>query len=206
VLIPLTVGDLSGASETAYDYTVSFDPNILQPASSAFETADTLTGNAGGYSVFIDRTQPAGRLRVGAFGTTPLSGSGTLIYLRFNVLPGAAATSQLSFEQFIFGEGGPQEVTTNGSFMRLGTAAASASVSGRVLSPFGNGLSKAAIVLTDSNGVSKTTLTNSVGYYQLTDLTVGEVYTFEVRSKQYNFTPQVITINGDLDNLNFSSR
>jgi hypothetical protein len=121
VLIPVTVGSITGLGVTSYEMTVLYDPAVLQLASPAFDTTGTLTAAAGGYTVFVDPTQPAGRLRFGAFGTIPLSGSGTLLYLRFNVLAGGASTSPLNFVTFIFGEGTPAASTTNGSFMRIGT-------------------------------------------------------------------------------------
>jgi len=161
ILIPVTVGNETGLNVTAYDFTVSFDPNILQPASPAFETTGTLAAAAGGYSVFVDPNQPAGKLRVGAFGTTPLSGQGTLIFLRFTVLDGAAATSQLNFEQFIFGEGRSQDTqaATNGSFMRLGPAAAATTITGRVLTTEGQAVFRAKVSITDQNGEVRTAVT-----------------------------------------------
>jgi hypothetical protein len=205
VLIPVTVGDLTGLGITAYDFTVSFDPAILEPASPAFDTDETLTGAAGGYTMFIDPAQPAGRLRVGAFGTTPLSGTGVLIYLRLNVLAGAAATSQLNFEQFIFGEGTPAVSTTNGTFMRLGTTAASAIITGRVVTASGRGVSKARVSLTNQNGESRTALTNMFGYYRFEDIRAGDSYIIGAEHKQYRFDSQAITINGNLSEVNLTA-
>jgi hypothetical protein len=107
VLIPVMVGDLTNKGVTAYEFTVSYDPNVLQPDLSAYDASGTLT-ETGGYSVLIDSNQ-SGRLRIGAFGVTPLSGNGTLIYLKFNVLSRTRTALSLDFKQFIFGEGGKRD-------------------------------------------------------------------------------------------------
>lgn len=112
LLIPVTVGNLTSLDSTSYDLTVSFDPTVLEPASPAFDTAGTLTAAAGGYSVFVDEAQPDDRFRVGAFGTAPLAGSGVLVYLRFNILPGAAKSPPLDIVEFRFIESPPAASTT----------------------------------------------------------------------------------------------
>jgi hypothetical protein len=88
----------------------------------------------------------------------------------------------------------------------FGPTAAPANVSGRIITASGRGLSKARVVLTGTTGQSRTEITNSFGHFKFTDLPVGETYLFEVKSKQYIFTPQVITVNGDIENMNFSSQ
>jgi CSLREA domain-containing protein len=208
VLIPVTVGDLTGLGVTAYDLTVSFDPSVLQPASPAFETIGTLTGAAGGYSTFVDPGQPTGRLRVGAFGTTALSGQGALIFLRFTVVNGGAANSSLNFEQFIFGEGRPQDAqaaTSNGSFTRLGPSAASVTVSGRILTANGNGIRNVRITMTDSQGNARTAVSTSFGYYRFEAVAAGETYILTAASKRFTFSQssQVLNVNDNISDINF---
>ena len=206
VLIPVTVGTITaGDNVTAYDLTVTFDPLILQPAATPFEFAGTLTGTAGGYSGFVDTSTPSGTLRVGAFGTNPITGSGTLIFLRFNVLAGAAATSPLNFTNFTFGEGTPADCTTNGSFMRLGPTAAPVSIDGRVVTANGLGVRNARVTLTDQNGVVKYSVTNPLGYYRFTGISAGETYIIGVTHKQYRFETQVLSPNQNLGEINFTA-
>jgi hypothetical protein len=88
----------------------------------------------------------------------------------------------------------------------LGPTAASATVSGRVVTRLGRGLKNARVALTDSQGNSQTAMTNSFGYYRFINLAVGETYILEVRSKQYDFTPKTITVNSDVENLNISAQ
>lgn len=84
--------------------------------------------------------------------------------------------------------------------------AAPAMISGKVVTDRGRGLSKARVVLTDTQGNLRTAMTNTFGHYKFIDLQVGETYTLEVTSKQHNFTPQIITVNGDVEKLNLSAQ
>ncbi len=83
--------------------------------------------------------------------------------------------------------------------------AASVVVSGKVLAANGRSISKATVSLVDSSGNTRTTLTNQFGAYRFTDVAVGEVYTFSVSAKQYSFVPQVILVNEEMYELNFTS-
>ena len=203
VLIPVTVGDLTAQNITSYELTIRFDPTILEVASPAFETSGTLTGAAGGYSVFVDPTQATGTLRVGAFGTASLSGSGTLIFLRFNVLAGAAATTALEFIEFKFGESGmPDSATTNGMFMRFGPTAAAAIISGQVVTTEGRAVSRAKVSITNQNGESRIAVTNPFGYYRFIGVAAGQTYVINAVHKQYTFNSQVLSVNGNLSEVN----
>lgn len=83
--------------------------------------------------------------------------------------------------------------------------AANGSISGRVLTSEGRGIPKALVYLTDSNGTSRSVTTNSFGYYQLSEIPSGESYVVRVKSRDYTFTPQVIFVNNDLANINFTA-
>lgn len=79
--------------------------------------------------------------------------------------------------------------------------AASVVISGRVLTPDGRGISRAIVTLTDSSGQIRTATTNSFGYYRLQGIEVGEIYTINAVHKQYLFTPQVISVNDEIADL-----
>ena len=83
--------------------------------------------------------------------------------------------------------------------------AASVTVSGRVLAGKGRGVSRAFVYLTDSEGNTRTVLTNSFGYYRFEDVQVGETYVFSVFSKHHQFNPQVLTVNEEIESLNFTA-
>ena len=81
--------------------------------------------------------------------------------------------------------------------------AASVSVGGRVTTASGRGILRARVALTNSNGETRNSTTSSFGYYRFADVPIGETYIFEVRSKRYQFAPQVISVNEEIGKLNF---
>ncbi|MDQ4123124.1 MAG: carboxypeptidase regulatory-like domain-containing protein [Acidobacteriota bacterium] len=86
---------------------------------------------------------------------------------------------------------------------RGAATAASVSIGGRVLGANNRPVFRALVYLTDQSGETKTAVTNAFGYYRFQDVNVGQTYTVNVLSKRYLFEPQVLTINEEIDNLNF---
>ncbi len=84
--------------------------------------------------------------------------------------------------------------------------AANVSVSGRVLEPNGIGLRGATVRLTDSNGNHRTSRTNSFGKFRFNDVEAGGIYVVSISSKRYDFAPQVIQINDNVEDLVFVSK
>lgn len=115
VLIPVTVGDLTGLSVLAYQFAVSFDHSVLTALDVS--TAGTLSQQSGWTvlpNVLLDS------IKVGAFGASALSGSGTLVQLKFRVSGTPGATTPLTFSSFLFNAGTPDATTTNGTFTVVG--------------------------------------------------------------------------------------
>lgn len=83
--------------------------------------------------------------------------------------------------------------------------AAGVTVSGRVLTLDGRGLTNARVVITDSTGNSRTTITSSLGYYRFDDVDAGQMYVISVVSKRYEFQQQVVMVVEELENLNFTA-
>lgn len=81
--------------------------------------------------------------------------------------------------------------------------AAGVSIGGRVLSANGNPLGKAQICLTAMNGETVFALTNPFGYYRFDGVAVGATYVLAVVSKRYSFAPQLVSVSGELTELNF---
>jgi CSLREA domain-containing protein len=81
--------------------------------------------------------------------------------------------------------------------------AAAVTVSGKVLTPDGRGLTRARVVLTDSQGNTRTAISSSFGYYSFENVEVGQTYVFTVVSKSYEFAPQVVTVLEEFENLDF---
>lgn len=81
---------------------------------------------------------------------------------------------------------------------------ANAFVKGRVLSPFGSGINGAIVTLTSPEGVSQTARTNPFGYFIFEDVEVGQSYIISVSSKQYQFSQQFISVNGNIEGLSIT--
>ena len=78
-----------------------------------------------------------------------------------------------------------------------------ATVSGRVLTPAGLGLRNATVSLTDSQGVRRTAVTTSFGFYSFDNVRTGASYTIAVSSKRFRFAPQTVPVNGNLTLADF---
>ena len=82
--------------------------------------------------------------------------------------------------------------------------AASVTVAGRVWFGKNRGVSNASLYLTDSSGETRIARTNPFGYYQFTEVRAGETYVISARHRSYQFTPQIVTVNEELANVDFS--
>ncbi len=80
----------------------------------------------------------------------------------------------------------------------------SVSISGRILSVNGRGISRAVVTLSDSKGSVRYAATNPFGYYQFSNVLVSETYNLEVKHKWYKFAPLVLFVDRELPNLNFT--
>lgn len=90
--------------------------------------------------------------------------------------------------------------------INTGPTASSAVVSGRILSPEGRSVANARISMIDQSGASRTLTTNSFGHFRFEGVMVGQVYTFQIKHKAYQFTPQTLTVNDDVGELNFTAQ
>lgn len=122
--IPMTAGDVTGQGVRAYDLHVAFDPAVVQPAAVAWETAETISSGM----TITQNANNAGHLIISAFQTTDVSGSGTLIKLRFAIVGSPGQFTTLAFENytdpnaifhpdFRFNAGTPGAATQNGSVL-----------------------------------------------------------------------------------------
>jgi hypothetical protein len=82
--------------------------------------------------------------------------------------------------------------------------AAGVTVSGRVLAPGGGGLRSAAVVMTNSRGVTRRVLTNAFGYYMFEDIGAGGSYVMTVQSRRYAYSPRIVQVSDTLARLDFT--
>lgn len=87
----------------------------------------------------------------------------------------------------------------------LASTAATVNISGIVTNSSGIGLSGAIISMTDSNGIIRTTTTDSSGSYNFADVQAGLTYIMTVRSKRIIFSQptQILSVSDDTTNVNF---
>ncbi len=79
--------------------------------------------------------------------------------------------------------------------------AASATVSGRLLTPNRRGVKNELVTISHVDGFRRTTRTNTFGYFAFVDMMPGRQYTIMVESKRYDFDPRQVTVNGDLSDI-----
>lgn len=78
--------------------------------------------------------------------------------------------------------------------------AGSASITGKVRTSMGRGISRAVVTaLNPQTGESWTRYTNQFGYFTYSDLDVGQIYFVSVYHKRYNFPVQSMTVSLDAD-------
>ncbi|NOY60612.1 MAG: hypothetical protein GXO75_17020, partial [Calditrichaeota bacterium] len=117
ISIPVNVSDLTGLGIISYQFTVTFDENILD--ATGVTTGGTLS-EASGWTV-IPNTNADGKITVGGFGFSDMAGSGVLVYLNFTVMGNPTQTTGLDFSEFVFNGGTPTANTTGGTFTVTGT-------------------------------------------------------------------------------------
>jgi hypothetical protein len=91
LIVPIRIGDTTGKGIVAYDFTLVFDPHVLKLADNPFDSLGTLSN---GWSVIPNPNTPS-ELRVTAYSTAALSGSGALLNIRFNALPDIGGFTQV---------------------------------------------------------------------------------------------------------------
>src|SRR6185369_13106609 len=154
VSLPITVTDLTGLGARAYDLQVTYNPAVLQPLATPYDTSGTLSSGM----IITPNATNSGHLIISAFQATDLSGSGTLLNLKFAVV-GTAGQSTLTFENytdpntlvhagFRFNAGNPQASTTNGS---LSVNTAPTFNASPVTRPAGSPISNSTIATVNDN-------------------------------------------------------
>ena len=211
ITIPVTIGAVpAGSPIESFDFTVFYDPAVLQPATTSGTNAGTLSANC---SVLSNSPQ-SGRLVVsGACATAIATASGGVLYnLQFNVVGSSGQRTDLLFNNpqtgantFVFNNGSPTAATTNGSFTVLGPTASSVSISGKVTTASGRGIINVQVTLTDSQGNQRTARTTSFGYYRFENVAAGESVTISAKARRFRFSQPTIvrTANDQISDANF---
>lgn len=84
---------------------------------------------------------------------------------------------------------------------QLVPTAAGVSIGGRVLNATGSPLYRVRVTLAAPDGTTRTTLSNTFGYYRFDDVEVGTTYLVNAFDKQYHFEPRVVTLADEITEL-----
>jgi alpha-tubulin suppressor-like RCC1 family protein len=82
---------------------------------------------------------------------------------------------------------------------------AAVTITGRVATAAGQGVSNAPVELSDGRGGSRMVRTTPFGYYSFTSVPITETYLIVVTAKGRRVTPQTLTVIGDLE-VNFTAQ
>jgi hypothetical protein len=90
----------------------------------------------------------------------------------------------------------------------LAPTAAPVSISGRVATAMGRGISNARVTITNPNGERRLAVTNTFGYYAFADVPAGESYVIEVEARRYTFARSslLVSANENLTGVDFVAR
>ncbi len=87
----------------------------------------------------------------------------------------------------------------------VGPVAANVGVSGRVVDSKGQGISRAFVSLTGSNGIPRTVKTNTFGYYRFDTVEVGDTYILNAERKGYLFSPRVVSVQDEISDADLEA-
>jgi hypothetical protein len=116
--------------------------------------------------------------------------------------PATSASGIYNFTITATGAGGT--FSTDYAITILGPTAANVSIGGRVFAD-NRAVSHTFVSLINSDGEARTTITNSFGYYRFDGVQSGETYVLSVSSKRYSFTPRVVHVTGEVNDLDFTA-
>lgn len=85
-------------------------------------------------------------------------------------------------------------------------SAAPVSFSGRLVTPDGRGLRNAQVMLTEANGTVHQVTSSTFGYFDFPSIESGQSVVVSVRSKQFQFTPQVVSLNDNVANFQMTAQ
>lgn len=173
---------------------------VVTPVGSSFSD---LAGDIGSSSVAYTASTPNQALAY----SSDFIGFGAPIVERNLALSFSSVTPALSIgpSGFLnsFSAAGTGTFAANPGPVFIPITAASVTISGQVFSLKGTGLEGARVSLTNSEGVTVTTRTDSSGYYRFNDIEIGQAVVISVTSKRNTFAPRAVNVGEELVGMDF---
>ncbi len=204
--VPIRVDTVG--NEAGYTFSIAFDSTVLT-------NPNVVIGDSGGDVLFNANNPGQIGFSVTTFsgGTIAEGSNKTLVTVTFTV----AAVAQPGTVPITFTDtparrkASPvdpnfpitQPTYTGGTITIGGATAAGTTLSGRIITAGGRGLSNATVILTDASGSQRLVRTGTFGYYRFENVEAGQTYIVGVQSKRYKYDSQTVSITDDFNVLNF---
>ncbi len=189
VTVPFRIDNLAGKSVRSTQFTVTYDPAVVEAVVGAASVQGTSAASLG----VVSNVPTPGILKVAVYGAMPASGDGVYVNLTFTVRGAAGASTPLSISGFRF-NANTDEVTSVDGQLTVRTANSGATLNGRLVSADGRGIGRARVAVTSTNGTTFTATSSRTGQFVVTGLVLGETYTVTVSTRRYAFSPQSISL------------
>lgn len=198
-IVPLRMENLRGQGVGSYQFDITYDPKVVEPADIAAE----LTGTVGESLNVVSNSPEPGLLKVAVYGILPVTGDGIYANLRFTVIGEVGSTTPIKIAWIEFNDGEKYVAVENGS---LAVAESSGSViKGRLVSTMGQNIRNTRVILTSDTGERTYAITSSFGLFEFGALLPGGSYTVTVDSKRYRFAPQIVSAANGLTSLEMTA-
>jgi hypothetical protein len=197
VIIPVSVQGAANKGILSYEFELRYDAAVIQPQANPVDLAGTVSR---GLSVVANANEP-GLLRVVLYGAYPIEANGLLLNLKFNAVGAPGTVTPLTFEHIMFNEGDPGTLVTDGRVELSAAAPNQAEIVGRLLSSMGQGIATTRVILTDTQGQTRSIASDASGAYRFGGLQVGQTYTISVESRQLAFTPLTVSVTSQSVNV-----
>lgn len=199
--IAATGPDVSDNSGLVAGTIVSTGYNIIENTSGA--TITPLTGDQFGVDPLLLPLANYG----GATETHALSSSSGAVSPAIDKGSTALTTDQRGFTRPVDIPSIPPALGGNnsdiGAFEVQSVTSASVFIQGRVLDRAGRCVSKARLVMTETDGTQRFTVTNPFGYYRFDNVKIGQIVVLEATGKGFNPQTRVLSVNELIENLDF---
>ncbi|MBK6751909.1 MAG: carboxypeptidase regulatory-like domain-containing protein [Acidobacteria bacterium] len=201
IIVPFRIDNLGGKSVGSYQFDIEFDPTVIEPVTTA---ADVMGTQSESLTIISNSPEP-GLLKVAAYGALPASGDGVYVNLKFRTIGAVGSTTQVTISEFRFNNGS-DEVFAKGGRVSVTRESNDTGIKGRVISALGQPVANAKVILTATDGTTRTTVTGSLGSYEFGGLATGETYTVTVQAKRFTFEPRSVSVTGTTVDLDMIAR